>query len=74
MDTKTSIIGLAVGAAISLIPAALAKRKGYSFVGWWCYGLLIWPVAIPHVLLIHPKKKRAAAFGQPAGNSPAGGE
>ena len=73
MDTKTSIIGLVVGAAISLIPAALAKRKGYSFVGWWCYGLLIWPVAIPHVLLIRAKKKRAAALGQQAGSSPVGG-
>lgn len=74
MDTKTSIVGLVLGAVISLIPAAIARRKGYSFIGWWCYGLLIWPVAIPHVLLIKPNNKVVDSFRQQAGNSPVGGE
>ena len=73
MDTKTSIVGLVLGAVISLIPAAIARRKGYSFIGWWCYGLLIWPVAIPHVLLIKPNKV-VDSFRQQAGNSPVGSE
>jgi hypothetical protein len=37
---------------ISLIPAAIAKRKGYSFVGWWAYGAALWIVAFPHSLLL----------------------
>lgn len=46
----------------ALIPAAVARRKGYSFLGWWCYGFLIWIAALPHALLLRPKPgSRAAA-------------
>jgi hypothetical protein len=39
---------------LGLIPAAIAKGKGYSFGGWWFYGALIFIVALPHALLIRP--------------------
>ena len=37
---------------IGLIPAAIARRKGRSFVRWWIYGALLFIVALPHALLI----------------------
>jgi hypothetical protein len=55
MDVKTSIIGLVLAAVLGMIPATIAKRKGWSFVGWWCYGFLIWIVALPHALLLKRK-------------------
>jgi hypothetical protein len=74
MDTKTSVVGLVLAALIGLIPAAIAKKKGYSFVGWWCYGLLIWIVAIPHALLLKTNRKAVDSLGPQTGSSPAGGE
>ena len=63
MDTKTSIIGLVLGAFLGLIPAAIAKKKGWSFFGWWCYGFLIWIVAIPHARFLKPNPKAVAPPG-----------
>jgi len=39
---------------IGLIPAAIAQRKGESFVVWWIYGALLFIVALPHALLKKP--------------------
>src|SRR6267142_951071 len=39
---------------IGLIPAAIAQRKGESFVVWWIYGALLFIVALPHALLKRP--------------------
>lgn len=72
LDTKTSIIGLVAAASLGLLPATIAKKKGWSFIGWWCYGFLIWIVAFPHALLLKPN--RSASLGQPAnGGSTSGG-
>ena len=40
-----------IAAIIGLLPAYIAKNKGYSFFGWWIYGSLLFIVALPHVLL-----------------------
>ena len=45
-----------------LIPAAVAQRKGQSFVTWWIYGALIFIVALPHSLLL--KKDSQELEGQ----------
>ena len=37
---------------LALIPAAIGKSKGYSFFGWYCYGVFLFIVAFPHSLLI----------------------
>lgn len=42
---------------IGLIPAAIARSKGRSFVGWWIYGALIFIVALPHALLASSKRQ-----------------
>lgn len=36
---------------LGLIPAAIAHGKGYSFTGWWLYGTLLFPLALPHAVL-----------------------
>ena len=39
---------------LGLIPAAIAQRKGESFIVWWIYGSLLFIVALPHALLKKP--------------------
>ena len=48
--------GLAV--VIAFMVATLANSKGYRPLGWGIYGLLIWPVALIHIL-IKPDLKAA---------------
>lgn len=42
---------------IGLIPAAIAKSKGRSFIGFWIYGALLFIVALPHALLMKTDAK-----------------
>lgn len=37
---------------LGLIPAAIAKNKGRSFIGWWIYGAALFIVALPHALVM----------------------
>lgn len=39
-------------AIIGCIPAAIAKSKGHSFLGWWIYGALLFIIALIHSLVI----------------------
>jgi hypothetical protein len=52
---------------IGLIPATIAKSKGYSFAGWWLYGSALFIVALPHALIMRPSleviERRQAASG-----------
>lgn len=48
-------IGLIIGAGLALIPANIAKNKGYSFGLWWFYGWMLFIVAIIHVNFIPDK-------------------
>ncbi len=38
MTDQDIAVSLAINAGLSLIPAIVAKRKGYPFVGWWLLG------------------------------------
>ena len=49
------ILVLGVAAALGLIPANIAKKKGYSFGLWWLYGWMLFIVAIIHVQFIPDK-------------------
>jgi len=42
---------------VGLIPAAIAQRKGRSFIGWWIYGTLLFIVALPHSLIMKADAK-----------------
>lgn len=37
---------------IAVVVGLIAHSRGRSFIGWAIYGLLIWPVAIVHLLCI----------------------
>lgn len=45
---------LLIAILIGLIPAAIAKSKGRSFIAWWIYGAAFFIIALIHVLLIKP--------------------
>lgn len=49
------IFTLLFAAGLGLIPAFIAKEKGYSFGLWWFYGWMLFIVAIIHVALIPDK-------------------
>ncbi len=49
------IITLSIAALLGLIPANIAKNKGYSFGLWWFYGWMLFIVAIIHVQFIPDK-------------------
>lgn len=51
-------LSLGLAAALGLIPAGIAKAKGYSFGLWWLYGWLLFAAAIIHVLFIPDKLER----------------
>lgn len=52
---------------LGFIPAAVAQSKGRNFVAWYVYGVLLWIVAIIHILVLPPNTKelerRALADG-----------
>jgi hypothetical protein len=48
-----------VAFVLAAIPAMIASSKGRSPVGWYFYGLLIFPIALVHSLLIS-KPERAS--------------
>jgi hypothetical protein len=46
---------------LGLIPAFIAKRKGYSFLLWWFMGALLWIVVFPVSLFLKRKPDGIAA-------------
>ena len=59
------IFVLLVAAGLGLIPAFIAKEKGYSFGLWWLYGWMLFIVAIIHVILIPDKNAPSAPPPRP---------
>jgi hypothetical protein len=53
--TLIGLIALLLFAAI--IPAAIARRKGYSFWVSYCFGVVAWHIAIFVVWLLPPKNE-----------------
>ena len=45
-----------IAAVIGLIPAAIAKGKGYSFGLWWFYGAALFIIALPHAIIMKPNQ------------------
>jgi hypothetical protein len=69
------IVILVVAALIGLIPAKIARSKGYTFSKWWVYGFLLFIVAIIHACMLKPKTastgtgKSGIAINTPAGDT-----
>ncbi|MBC6476947.1 MAG: zinc ribbon domain-containing protein [Hormoscilla sp. GM7CHS1pb] len=34
------------------MPATIAHKRGRVFYNWWCYGFLLFPVALIHALFL----------------------
>lgn len=57
----------AVALLLGLVPATIASVKGRSFLDWWVYGAVLWPLALSHAIVV-PKdwwaiERRQAAEG-----------
>jgi len=57
MDTSTIGIYIVVDFFLAFIPASIAQSKGKEGAAWWFYGLLLFPIAFIHALLLHPSQK-----------------
>jgi hypothetical protein len=57
IDIKTSLI---IAAIIGLIPAFIAKGKGYNFFTWWFYGFVLFIVALPFAIAIKRADKESS--------------
>jgi hypothetical protein len=57
-------IVLCAAAVLAIIPANIAKDKGYSFGLWWFYGWMLFIVAIIHVSLLPDKSENLNAYGR----------
>jgi len=51
-DGHTLIRLLVIGALLGLLPASIARSKGYRFGIWWLYGTVLFPVALTHALTV----------------------
>jgi hypothetical protein len=56
-----------LAALLGLIPATIASRKGHSFLLWWFYGWMLFILALPHSILIPPRR---TAIGAGPGGGP----
>lgn len=42
--------------AVGFLPGAIARSKGRAFWPWWLYGVVLFPVALVHSLLLRPDR------------------
>jgi len=42
---------------LAIIPASIAKNKGYKFGKWWCYGFILFIIALIHAFFLPTLKK-----------------
>lgn len=47
-----TIEAVVLAVLLGLIPAFLAQRKGYNFLGWWVFGTLVLIVALPWAIFM----------------------
>lgn len=52
------LLVLSMAAVLGLIPAYIAKEKGYSFGLWWLYGWMLFIVAIIHAVCLPERYER----------------
>lgn len=60
------ILWIIIAAGLGIIPANIAKTKGYdNFALWWLYGWMLFIVAIIHVSVI-PDRSVPVIYDNPA--------
>lgn len=52
MSSEQQLLLVIVSSAIGFIPAVIASGKGHSFVGWWLFGALLFPLALVCAILV----------------------
>ena len=60
------IIWLVMGVVVAII----AGSRGRNALGWFVYGVLIWPIALVHVLVATPTAAGTAAKAKREGRAP----
>ncbi len=55
MDGGSTLFFLIIAALLAIIPARIAKSKGYSFGGFYAFGLFLFPFAIVTALVMKGK-------------------
>lgn len=68
METGYYILILVIAAGLGLIPASIARSKGYSFGLWWLYGWMLFIVAVIHVSLLPDKNAQQMFTDQASPN------
>ncbi len=64
------IFCLIIAAGLGVIPAYIARDKGYSFGRWWFYGWMLFIVAMIHISLLPDKNARPASPPSPPPRKP----
>lgn len=54
-----TILGLLVAVGLAFIPASIAKRKGYSYGGFWVFGFFLFLIALIVALCLRDKYESA---------------
>ena len=49
------VVVLVAAVVLGTVTAVIAARRGRDPARWWLYGFLLWPVALPHALLLRPR-------------------
>jgi hypothetical protein len=49
------LVTILIASCLGCIPGAIAQRKGYPFGPWWAFGTLLFVVALPASLAVHPR-------------------
>lgn len=48
---------------MAVVVAMVAKSKGKGAIGWFFYGLLVWPIGLVHALLLRQAEGTTPGFG-----------
>ena len=60
------IVGLGAAIGLAFIPATMARKKGYSYGGFWAFGFFLFVPAIIVAAVIEDKNRPAyPPYGQP---------
>jgi hypothetical protein len=52
-DLLIALSPLLLTGVLAVIPANIAFSKGRSYAGFWLYGLLFFPVALVHAIIMN---------------------
>jgi hypothetical protein len=59
--TLSAIVFLIIWIALAFWPARVARRKGHSFIGYFIFSLIFFPLALLTAYLVHDHNRTATA-------------